>query len=145
MVGIDESMPFIKTVALQKHFESSFETAERNFRKFVLDGISGDSPLEDTRGGLILGKDEFVESLRDVMNDSKKESAFTKRQRYSDRPSIEKLLAPGVRSVKEARNKAIYKAYIEYGYSQKRIADFLELNFATVSRIVKKERDYSIK
>lgn len=143
MVGIDESMPFIKTVALQKHFESSSGTAGENFRKFVLDGISGDSPLEDTRGGLILGKDKFVESLKDIMSDSKSESEFTKCQRHSNRPSIEKLFVIGVRSVKKARDKAIYKAYIDYGYSQKEIADFLELNFATVSRIVKKERDYS--
>ncbi|MCK4504155.1 MAG: transposase [Candidatus Aegiribacteria sp.] len=139
MVGIDESMPFIKTDFLLEHFGSSSETAKRNFRKFVLDGISSDSPLEDTRGGLILGKDEFVESLRDIMIDSKNESEFTKYQRYSNRPLLEKLFPSGVRSVKEARDKAIYKAYIEYGYSQKEIADFLKLHFATVSRIIKNE------
>lgn len=142
MIGIDESMPFIETAALEKYFGSLSGTAGRDFSKFVLDGISGDSLLEDTRGGLILGKDEFVESLKDIMNDSKNESEFTKHQRYSNRPSIEKLLTPGVRSVKEARDKAIYEAYTDYGYSQKEIADFLELNFATVSRIVKKERNY---
>ncbi|WP_407637377.1 helix-turn-helix domain-containing protein [Desulfonatronum thiodismutans] len=54
---------------------------------------------------------------------------------------MEKLF-PGGQS-KPHRDKAIAAAHIEHGYSQQSIAAHLGLHYATVSRIIKKERNTS--
>ena len=38
---------------------------------------------------------------------------------------------------KEARNKLMYNAIIEHGYSQKEMADYLGLHYSTVSRLIR--------
>ncbi len=38
---------------------------------------------------------------------------------------------------REARKKAIYLAYVEYGYTFKQIAGHLKIHYATVSRAIK--------
>ena len=62
-------------------------------------------------------------------------------QRFALRPSLEKLFSEG--QPKPRRNKAIATAHIGHGYSQQSIAAHLGLHYATVSRIIKKERDTS--
>jgi len=37
---------------------------------------------------------------------------------------------------KAKRNKLMYKAVVEYGYSQKEIAGYLGLHYSTVSRLI---------
>lgn len=42
-----------------------------------------------------------------------------------------------VKKNKEKRNKLMYKAIVEHGYSQKDIADYLRLYYATISRLIR--------
>ncbi|MFH1939715.1 MAG: helix-turn-helix domain-containing protein [bacterium] len=39
---------------------------------------------------------------------------------------------------KKAKNQAIYKARLQYGYTLKDIAEYIGVNYTTVSRAIKK-------
>lgn len=56
-------------------------------------------------------------------------------QRYVDRPSLEKIFE--ISKDKSERNSKIRKAHINYGYTLKEIADFLNIHYATASRAMK--------
>ena len=44
---------------------------------------------------------------------------------------------------KKAKDKAMYEAHLQYGYTLKDIAEFIGIHYTTVSRVIKKiEREY---
>lgn len=57
--------------------------------------------------------------------------------------SLEKIINKNNLTNKAERNKQIFDAYINHGYTQRKIADYLCLHPSTVSKILKKERDKS--
>jgi len=110
-------------------------TAEREYTLFVNDSNDAVSPFEKTRGHLILGGKQFVESL--VGSDQYRDLPEVPRnQRFLSRPSLEYLFASA--SDRVSRNKAIYIAHIKYGYSQQEIAKQSEMHYSTISKIIKK-------
>jgi transposase len=59
-----------------------------------------------------------------------------KSQRYVSRPTLEKLfMEVGVR--KDKRDLRIVDAVMKWGYHQKEVADYLELHYSTISRLLK--------
>jgi hypothetical protein len=60
-----------------------------------------------------------------------------RRQRYVNRPGLEKIFTEKVLEAKEKRNKKIREAVEKYGYTQREIADHLGLYFTSVSRFMK--------
>ncbi len=108
--------------------------AEREYALFVNDFDDAVSPFEKTRGHLILGGEQFVESL--VGSDQYRDLPEVPRnQRFLSRPSLEDLFASA--SDKVGRNKAIYIAHIEHGYSQQEIAKHSRMHYSTISKIIK--------
>ena len=44
---------------------------------------------------------------------------------------------------KESKDKAMYEAHLQYGYTLKDIAEYIGIHYTTVSRVIKKiEREY---
>ncbi|MCK4505553.1 MAG: transposase [Candidatus Aegiribacteria sp.] len=108
--------------------------AEREYILFVNDFDDAVSPFEKTRGQLILGRKQFVESL--VGSDQYRDLPEVPRnQRFLGRPSLEDILSSA--SDKVGRNKAIYIAHIKHGYSQQEIAKHSGMHYSTISKIIK--------
>ncbi len=60
-----------------------------------------------------------------------------KEQRYASRPALSEVLAVNPQARSEV-DQAIYYAHAVFGYTQKEVADFLGVHYATVSRAVKR-------
>ena len=64
-----------------------------------------------------------------------------KSHRYIGRPALGNLFKEEGFRDKEERDKKIKEAVEKYGYSQKEVADYLEIHYSTVSRAVNEEDD----
>ena len=99
------------------------------------EGIRGKSPWNELTGQIFLGDKAFIENLRGTDSDDLTE--IPRCQRHATRPAIDEILSRESIVDREARKKAIYLAYVEYGYTLKQIAQHLKIHYATVSRTVK--------
>ncbi|PTN38240.1 transposase [Desulfonatronum sp. SC1] len=139
--GLKKKSDFLSTDWILAQFGNDRKQAQLEYQRFVLAGISEESPWKKLVGQCLLGEEPFLEKLFPFLQ---KKTGFTeipRVQRFALRPPLEKLF-PGGQS-KPHRNKAIAAGHIEHGYSQQSIAAHLGLHYATVSRIIKKERNTS--
>jgi putative transposase len=61
-----------------------------------------------------------------------------KRQRLVHRPSLRVLMPSTMKHDKSRRDQDIFKACVEYGYGLAEVGRFVDLHYATVSRIVRR-------
>jgi hypothetical protein len=61
-------------------------------------------------------------------------------QRYVARPSLRELFKGKKGKERTAEDRAIYDAYVRYGYTMKEIAEHLGFHYATISRAIKREQ-----
>ncbi|MDD2558808.1 MAG: helix-turn-helix domain-containing protein [Desulfuromonas sp.] len=109
--------------------------AQKRYRDFVLDGLEvEDSPLKKVTGQLILGGQNFIDSLKLEIMDKSDIKEFSRQQRLVGRPSFNELFH-GEKD-KVSRNQTIKLAHLEYGYSLKEIGDHIGRHYSTISRIV---------
>ncbi len=108
--------------------------AERQYRKFVRDGVHQRSPWENLQGQLLLGEEGFVERVRDLLEDKKRIKEIPRPQRYVGRPSLEKIFDE--ERAKAQRDTRIYAAHMSHGYTLKEIADHLGVHYTTVSKVI---------
>ena len=107
--------------------------AARHYRRFVREGISKPSIWAGTQAQVLLGNEEFVEKLKGYVKGYEEIAEIPRNQRYATRPKL-KTLFDG-KLTKNKRNARIVQAVRRYGYSQKEVADCLNLHYATVSRL----------
>jgi putative transposase len=137
--GLKKKSAFLSADWILAQFGNDRKHAQREYRRFVLAGMGEESPWKKLVGQCLLGEEAFLEKLFPFLQ---KKAGFTeipRVQRFALRPPLGKVF-PGGQS-KTSRNKAIATAHIEHGYSQQSLAAHLGLHYATVSRIIKKERD----
>lgn len=116
-------------------FATTKAVARKRYAVFVEEGVGRPSPWVELKGQVLLGSDQFVESMAPHLDEQVTRLEVPKGQRLMHRPSLEKLFS-GAES-KASRNVTMAKCYLEYGYTQAEIANALELHYATVSRIIK--------
>jgi len=109
--------------------------AQKSYRDFVFDGLEvKDSPLKKAAGQLILGGQNFIDSLKLKIMDKSEIKEFSRQQRLVGRPSLNELFQ-GEKD-KVSRNQTIKLAHLDYGYSLKEIGDHVGRHYSTISRIV---------
>ena len=107
------------------------EAIER-YRAFVAQGKNQPSPWRQLKNQIYLGDDQFVEQMqRQVMDDQSLEGIPSLHKRPVAKPLAEYA------SKHRTRDEAILAAYRSGGYSQKQIADYFELHYSRVSKIVR--------
>jgi len=111
--------------------------AEREYQNFVRAGIGRERIWKKVKGQSILGEEDYVEHLMAYIKGQRDIQEIPRQQRYLNRPALETLFPDQVKRKKEKRNKHMYNAIDEHGYSQKEIADYLCLHYSTVSRLIK--------
>lgn len=84
---------------------------------------------------MLLGEQTFVQRFKDRLGGKGAErgdpAAATLR-----RPSQAEIFAPGRRTTQTDRNHGMRQAHMDHGYTLKQIAEYLGLNYTTVSRAV---------
>ena len=145
-IGTAEKIsPFLTTDWILAQFDSDFSLARRSYINFVMDGINADSPMKDIRTGLILGNKSFMEVLTNRIGEYKDNIDITREQRYACRENLSSLFKDLRFLTKESRNKLIFTAYSKHGYTQKEIAEFINMHVVTIGRIIKERQTYRCK
>ena len=135
--GIEKPHPCLSTEWILNQFGSMRSIAEKAYRKFVVDGIKQESIWEAVRAQSILGEEEFTATLTDYLRGKKDIAELPKSQRYIDRPSLEKIFSKNILKDISKRNRKISEAVRRHGYRQREIADYLEMHFTSISRILR--------
>jgi len=135
--GIEKPHPCLSTEWILNQFGSTRRIAEKAYRKFVEDGIKQESIWEAVRAQSILGEEEFTATLTDYLRGKKDIAELPKSQRYIDRPSLENIFSKNILKDISKRNRKILEAVRRHGYRQREVADYLEMHFTSISRILR--------
>ena len=112
-------------------FGTKRRQAEKKYREFVTAGIQENGIWKEVRGQSVLGEGIFFEKLLARVKAHEDIKEIPRRQRYVNRPALSTILAQEEHSAKQIR-----KAVMDYGYSQKEVAEFLGVHYSTISRWV---------
>ena len=135
--GVTESPDFLTVHWIWQQFSEKKESAQNLYRHFVEEGSCGVSPWDSLIGRIFLGSDKFSEELKARLTNPESLAEIPKTERYATRPDLQNLLGSGFSSRMEKASR-IYQAHMEYGYTQKQIADFLNVHYSTVSRAIQR-------
>jgi len=135
--GTGRPHPCLTTEWVLNQFGSKRRIAEKAYRKFVKDGIKQESIWKAVRAQSILGEEEFTDTLIDYLREKKDVAELPKSQRYIDRPSLEKIFSKSILQDIGKRNEKISEAVERHGYRQREVADYLEMHFTSISRILR--------
>ena len=130
---------FLTTVWTLSQFSKDKKKAIELYKSFVSSGINSKFPKEELVGQLILGSEGFIRKISSYVS-SKRGKDFReipRKQKMSIEPVLDEIFQKEMRSGK-SRDEIIYSVYHENNYSQKEIADYLNLHYTTISRIIKK-------
>ncbi|MBF0541393.1 MAG: transposase [Nitrospirae bacterium] len=135
--GYTEVPSFLTVSSILSAFSHKIRSARKQYKQFINDDMDSDVFWKDLRGKVILGSDRFLDSLKDQITDKKNNFEIPKHQRFLGSTPLADIFTDKIRGNKEKRNEMIYSAFKDHGYTQKIIADFLNLHYASISRIIK--------
>ncbi|HOE16347.1 MAG TPA: transposase [Syntrophorhabdaceae bacterium] len=138
MTGKENPPEFLTTDWVLGQFSDKKKRARMLFEDFVIKGIHDTTLWENVKGQIFLGEKEFIEQCKKILGKHDTVQEVPRFQRFADRPPLEHLFVDIMKQQKKERNEAIYDACIKYGYTQKEVAGFLGLHYATVSNLIKK-------
>jgi len=136
--GEENPHPGLTTDWVLGQFSGKRSKAEREYRRFVTWGINEKSIMLDVKGQIILGEDEFVDSLADHLKKHKHVPEIPRSQRYANRPMLEKIFNESLLKDRKKRDRKMVEAVEKYGYRQSEIASHLRLHASTVSNLVRR-------
>jgi putative transposase len=108
--------------------------AQKRYGEFVKEGIGGETIHDAVKAQSILGREDFVEKLIGQVRGHEKVKEIPRGQRYLGRPRLVEHFK-GVQG-KQRRDRKIVEAVERHGYSQREIAEHLEMHYSTISKIV---------
>src|SRR4030065_621203 len=85
----------------------------------------------------ILGEEQVTATLTNYLRGKKDIAELPKSQRYIDRPSLQKIFSKNILKDVSKRNRTISEAVRRHGYRQREVADYLEMHFTSISRILR--------
>jgi REP element-mobilizing transposase RayT len=133
--GREARHPCLTTAWVLGQFGGKRVAAEKEYRQFVKGGI-GRSIWHEVRGQAILGEEAFGDKLVDRLRKHEAVPEIPRSQRYAHRPALEKLFPPAVLGDRQKRNRKIAEAVEKYGYTQRAIAQHLEMHYSYISQIL---------
>lgn len=112
--------------------------AESEYKQFVQWGI-GKTIWTEVRGQVILGEEEFAEKMAEHLKKHQDVPEIPRSQRYANRPALHKLFSAVVLKDKAKRDRKIAEAVEKHGYTQRAIADHLDMHYSSISQILSRE------
>jgi len=125
----------LTTTWILGQFSGKRVRAEKEYRQFVRQGI-GKPIWHEVRGQAVLGEEAFADKLVDHLRKHAHVPEIPRSQRYAHRPGLEKIFPPAILKDKKKRNWKIAEAVEKYGYTQRSIAEHLEMHYSYISQII---------
>jgi len=119
---------------LLSQFDEDRAKAVRAYRRFVGEG-KGVNVWDGLTGGVLMGGDAFVQSLKLLLSDVEGNREIRREERLVLRPTLGELL-DGVAD-KRSRNARIHEAVRKHRYRLQEVGDHLGLCYSTISVIAK--------
>jgi len=135
--GKEQPHPCLARDWVLGQFSRARTKAEKEYRQFVKWGIGKETIWNEVKGQSILGEDDFVDSLSDHLKRHKDVPEIPKCQRFANRPELDIIFTNSILRDKRKRDRKIAEAVEKHGYTQRSIADHLDLHFTYVSRILR--------
>lgn len=139
--GLDPVPTFLRVDWLLSQFGKQRSAAQRNYQRFVAEGMGQASPWDQVQGQVLLGGRAFIERLQPSLRERRPMKEIPRAQRFVARPTLAKLFSSGILADRRHRNEVIRRAHFEYGYSLSQIGRAVGLHYSTISRIVNREAD----
>lgn len=118
---------------LLSNFSQRRRDAQREYNRFVDEGIGGKNPYDDVTNGFLLGSPQFVHWIWEQTNGTEELKEYPRAERIVGRPTLDEIF--GDLKSKRDRNAAIAFARIRCGYLLTEIGKYLGLDRSTVSKL----------
>jgi len=135
--GLESPDLSLTTGWILEQFGAKKKQGEVKYRKFVKEGIGGEKIWKDVKCQILLGKDDFVAKFKNHLKGNDNLEEIPKSQRYMGRPLLGDIFKKEVDKNINKRNRLIFDSVEKHGYSQKEIADYLNMHYSTISRVMK--------
>jgi len=139
-LGKEQPHPCLTIDWVLGQFSSNRDEAERSYDQFVQRGLNQRSIWTAVKGQALLGDDKFAANLLGQFSKHQGIPDISKNQRYANRPDLEKIFTERVLQSKLLRNRKITEAVEQYGYTQRAVADHLNMHFTYISQIIKQQQ-----
>jgi len=106
-----------------------FSDSQIRYREYVDKALKEDAPLQGAMGSHVLGSNEFRENLQKKTNAG---SEVPRSQKYIARRSLEDIKTEALE-----RGAWMSAACRDHGYAMREIADFANVHYSLVSKIIK--------
>ncbi len=133
--GLDRADGLLQIDWVLRHFGGTRPRARQAYQRFVSDGIRATRVFDHVKAGVFLGSEDFVAKHTLLLADERL-GEIPKTQRHDPRPTLAKIFS-GKPRIKKEIAKGAHRAYVEWGYTMKQIADYLGVHYATISRAIK--------
>ena len=135
-IGTIKKPKFLYSDWILAQFGHDIVTARKVYRDFVITGIKKESPWKDLKGGTLLGKENFVEEVKEFLKGKEQIKEIPRMERFVGRPPLKEIFGDTRKG--ETRDERIYTAHVRYGYTLTEIGNFLGIHYSTVSKALKK-------
>ena len=115
---------------------SAHRSSEKAYEMHILEAIHTGYQQNLKEFGMVSGEGEFAHNAYELATDSEKIREHTVEERLANRPTLEEFFLPHILADKAKRNHVIRLAHQRAGYTQKEIADFLDLHYTWISKII---------
>jgi len=132
-IGFKKGIHCLFTDGILAQFGSKRKVAMKAYQEYVFLDIGAESPLKQVKGQILLGSEDFISKMDQRIKQKEKLSEIPRSQLYASRPTLDKIFQG-----KDKKELKIYRASLAYGYTLKKIAEFLGVHYTTVSKIIKK-------
>ena len=140
MVGLEDPASCLSLDAALASFGTCRTSAARKYTAFVLAGVGAAPPDIAVP---IFGDDGFIEEQRKRLGGGILEPEYPLEHRLGPRPPLEEIIptvgrlrADGVAE----RNAGAVRAVLEFGYTQKDVADYIGLHYSRISKMLAESR-----
>ena len=143
--GVEKAPEWLTREWILGQFHSQWRRAEQKYQHFVRDGMSTASPWAQVQGQVVLGRTEFVETLKPLLADKDRMQEIPRAQRLVDRPALREILSAQQVTTKDKRDQAIWAAHVQSGYSLTAIGQHLGLHYTTISKVIQRQQNRQTK
>jgi len=135
MVGMESTPSFLSVEPVLELFSANRGKAKQLFANFVAEGVNRESIWSELKQQIFLGHDDFVSNVQGKAKGLCLDSNIPKAQQLAPAKSLQEIA-----EIHKERNFAMLAAYQTGVYSYSQIADYFNVHFTTVGRIIRAEK-----
>ncbi len=133
MAGLETPPAWLQTAWTLGRWATDEKLARRCFRRFVAEGIGGESPFAGARGGIILGEEEFAREALEAGKVESRRKGVRIKETSAGRPTLAWFLGAPSRKRVVVMRQAL-ESCLANGYNRGEIAGYLGVNPSTLKR-----------